>query len=148
MKRVYWIFIAVSIFAGCSHKNLPPASPSNNIMPLTETYWKLTELMGQQIVKKDDLNKEMHLILKKEGNRVSGHGGCNSFMGSYSIEDGNRISFSQLAGTLMACNNMEREKEFMEVLQKVDNYTINGKMLSLNKAKMATLARFEAVYTK
>jgi hypothetical protein len=33
----------------------------------------------------------------------------------------------------------------LDVLKMVDNYTIQGKQLSLNKAKMAPLARFEAV---
>lgn len=149
MKRNYWVTIAALIFANCSHKNLPPALPPGNITSLTETYWKLTELMGQPIVYVGGGAKEMHLILKKEESRLIGQGGCNSFMGSYTLfEDNNRIKFSQLAATLMACPNMEKEKEFMDVLQKVDNYTINEKLLSLNKAKMAPLAKFEAVYLK
>jgi hypothetical protein len=43
---------------------------------------------------------------------------------------------------------MEKEVAFMEVLQKADNYAIQGKTLSLNKARMAPLAKFEAVYVK
>jgi heat shock protein HslJ len=43
---------------------------------------------------------------------------------------------------------MEKEATFMEALQKADNYSIQGKILSLNKARMAPLAKFEAVYLK
>jgi heat shock protein HslJ len=43
---------------------------------------------------------------------------------------------------------MEKEGTFMEVLQKVDNYSIEGKILSLNKSKMASFAKFEAIYMK
>jgi heat shock protein HslJ len=90
----------------------------------------------------------MRMILKKEGNQVSGNGGCNSFRGSYTLLEGNRLSFSQLVSTKMACINMEKEGTFMEVLQKADNYSIQGKILSLNKSRMAPLAKFEAVYLK
>jgi heat shock protein HslJ len=43
---------------------------------------------------------------------------------------------------------MEKETSFMEALQKADNYAIEGKILSLNKVRMAPLAKFEAVYLK
>jgi heat shock protein HslJ len=48
----------------------------------------------------------------------------------------------------MACGNMEKETIFMELLQKADNYSIKGNVLSLNKGRMAPLAKFEAVYLK
>ncbi|WP_374030704.1 META domain-containing protein [Bdellovibrio bacteriovorus] len=40
---------------------------------------------------------------------------------------------------------MPTEDNFAEVLQGVDNYTVDGDNLSLNKARMAPLARFKAV---
>jgi heat shock protein HslJ len=123
-------------------------SSANPNSELIETYWKLTELMGEPIVMTSDTKTEMRMILKKEGNQVSGNGGCNSFRGSYTLLEGNRISFSQLVSTKMACINMEKEGTFMEVLQKADNYSIQGKILSLNKSRMAPLAKFEAVYLK
>jgi len=123
-------------------------SSTNTNSDLIETYWKLTELMGEPIVMATGTKTEMHLLLKKEGYLVNGNGGCNSFTGSYTLLQGNRLSFSQLAGTKMACINMEKEVAFMEVLQKADNYAIQGKTLSLNKGRMAPLAKFEAVYLK
>ncbi len=137
-----------SIFPCFTHKALPAETPEATNTSLTGTYWKLTELMGQPIVNTDDTLKEMHIILKSEGNQINGHGGCNSFMGGYTLLVGNRISFTQLANTMMACSNMDKEKEFMDQLQKVDNYAITGNKLSLHKARMAPLARFEAVYMK
>lgn len=157
MKRLIQIIIvvlsAITLFSCGTVKKSQPAPlpsilPADNNTNLTETYWKLTELNGQPVSYADGNKKEMHLILKKEGNRVNGHAGCNSFMGTYTLLEGNRISFSQLAGTLMACPNMELEKQFMDLLQRVDNYAVKGNALSLNKARMAPLARFEAVYMK
>ena len=47
--------------------------------------------------------------------------------------------------TLMACENMEVETELAKVLEQADNYTIEGDILSLNKARVAPLARFKRV---
>ncbi len=48
-----------------------------------------------------------------------------------------------MASTLMACPDMELEREFMKVLYTADNYNFDGKTIVLNKARMAPLARFE-----
>jgi hypothetical protein len=42
-------------------------------------------------------------------------------------------------------DGMERETEFLKVFEMADNYSLSGTTLSLNKARMAPLARFEAV---
>jgi len=114
---------------------------------ITEKYWKLVELRGQPVPK---LPREPHLILKIEGNRVTGTGGCNGFTGTYTLDKAAlRIRFSQVASTMMACvQGMDTEQSFHEVLGMVDNYSLAGDHLSLNRARMAPLARFEAVYLR
>jgi heat shock protein HslJ len=147
------ILVAFSSFLGCNttKKSTNSGISSDNPNPnsdLIETYWKLTELMGEPITMTPGTKKEMHMVIKKQDNLVNGNSGCNSFTGSYILLEGNRISFSKLAGTKMACIDMEKETTFMEALQKADNYAIQGKILSLNKGRMAPLAKFEAVYLK
>lgn len=112
---------------------------------VTEKYWKLVELNGQPV---PTLEREPHMILKAEGGRVNGFSGCNSFSGSYKLDESTlRISFSNVASTMMACvSGMEVEQAFYKVLETVDNYSISGDHLTLNRARMAPLARFEAVY--
>jgi heat shock protein HslJ len=150
LKHAMMVLTAAIVFFACtSGKKIPAQNLATDPdYPITETYWKLTELMGQPVTTTADMKKEMHLILKTEGARVQGNGGCNGFMGSYTLLEGNRLSFSQMAGTKMACSNMELENQFMEILSRVDNYAIKGKVLSLNKARMSPLARFEAVLMK
>ena len=92
--------------------------------------------------------KENSHDFKGKNNRVHGSGGCNTFNGSYELKEGNRISFSKIASTLMACENMEAEQEFFKVLETADKFNLVGNTLTLNKAKMAPLARFEAVYLR
>ncbi len=114
---------------------------------ITEKYWKLVELRGQPV---PALDREPHLILKAEDGRVSGFGGCNGFVGGYTLDEAtSRIRFGQLASTMMACDKgMDVEQRFHEVLQEVDNYSLSGDRMTLNRARMAPLARFEAVYLK
>lgn len=115
---------------------------------LTEKYWKLVELNGQPVTTTENMRKEPHMILRAAGKRINANGGCNSFMGTYEILEGNRIRFSKMAGTLMACPDMDLEARFTKVLEMVDNYNLDGDKLVLNRARMAPLARFEAVYLK
>jgi len=115
---------------------------------IAEKYWKLTELHGRPIPPTGEDLKEAHVIFRFEGSIVRGNGGCNSFSGTFELGDGNRITISKLAVTQMACPAMDTESEFLKVLGTADNYYMRGDTLILNKAKMAPLARFEAVYFK
>ena len=112
---------------------------------LVEKYWKLTELYGEP-VNTTEGGREAHIIFKKEENRITGNGGCNTFNGSFTLKSGNRISFSKTMSTMMMCDKIDIESKMYQVLEAADNYTINGDKLVLNKARMAPLARFEAVY--
>ena len=106
---------------------------------LLETYWKVVEINGQPVTNPATNQKEAHIILKKEGNRLQGSGGCNNLMGSYELMEGNRIKFSGVA-----CPDMSIESALGKAIEMSDNYAINGKFLMLHKAKMAPLVKFEA----
>ena len=116
---------------------------------IVEKYWKLIEINGQKVTAENATAKEPHLILKSEENRVNGNGGCNSFFGTYELQTNtNRISFSKIGSTRMACMGKNVEADFLNVLETVDNYTVKNDTLQLNKARMAPLAKFVAVYLK
>lgn len=114
---------------------------------IVEKYWKLVELNGNPVETKEG-QREAFLILKTEDTRVHGNGGCNTFNGSYEIQEANRIQFSKMATTLMACPEMETEQQFINIIEMADNYNATETMLILNKARMAPLAKFEVVYFK
>lgn len=112
--------------------------------PLQGTYWKLKVLRGKPVAV-SDRQREAHLVLERSGGKVHGSGGCNRFFGSYAIRPGNRIQFSRIGSTMMACPEMESEREFFRVLESADNFTVKGDALQLNRARMAPLAEFQAV---
>lgn len=109
---------------------------------VTDKYWKLIELNGRKINTEQQL-KEAHFKLISDDNRIVGNDGCNSFFGTYQLLPGDRIQISTLGSTKMACLNDNVEDEFLKVLAIADNYALKNDTLSLNKAKMTPLARFE-----
>jgi heat shock protein HslJ len=110
----------------------------NEEIAFTDTKWKLVKLMG-----KDITDSEAFISFATEENRVFGNSGCNTFNGSYKIENNTQITFSKVASTMMACPDMTIEDQFMKVLNTADNFSLNGNTMTLNKAKMAPLAVFE-----
>jgi len=110
---------------------------------LENTYWKLTQL-GNEPVIVGERQREPHLILQPEGNRVAGSGGCNRLMGGYQLA-GERISFSRMAMTRMACpDGMETERDFVAALEQVKTWKISGQHLELFNESGKLLARFES----
>jgi heat shock protein HslJ len=114
---------------------------------VVDRYWKLVELNGKPVT---NLKREPWFILGAKDGRVSGFGGCNRFTGAFTLDEAaSRIRFSQMATASMACiAGMEEEDALHEVLRNVDNYSLSGDTLTLNRARMAPLARFEAVYLR
>lgn len=115
--------------------------------PIAEKYWKLKTLEGKDVKMAENQEKEIYFMLKTDENRVTGFAGCNTILGSYTLEEGNRIRFSNMGSTMMACPDVAvNESDFLKIFELADNYTINGDELTLNVGRRAPLAVFEAVY--
>lgn len=106
--------------------------------------WKLVELGGNP-VEAGQAERRAVLELHADDAIAAGNTSCNSFSGPYAIKAGQRISFGpNMAVTRMACPDSSLESAFLEMLQQVDHYTVSDEgMLSLNRARIAPLARFE-----
>ncbi|WP_254560649.1 META domain-containing protein [Dyadobacter diqingensis] len=113
---------------------------------ITEKYWKLIDIGGKPLEKND--NREPHIILKARGGRFNGHGGCNVLNGQYELQSGNRISFSKIVSTEMACQHTVNEQQLIKVLQTATRYTLKGETLLLSSSRNIPLAKFEVVYLK
>jgi len=148
-KSVLVILLLTIGIAGCKSSQKVPAKPVQPIPPATaelvETHWTLIELMGKPVTLSDNNKKEIYIVLSKDGSSVNGFSGCNSIMGKYELKEGSRITFSAMASTMMACPDLATESEFNKMLGTVDNYSINNGVMTLNKAKMAPMAKFEAL---
>jgi len=113
-----------------------------------EKYWKLYSIYGITVVPEKGDRKEAFLMLKAEGNRVAGSGGCNTISGDYLLSNDNGIKFSKIIATQMECPVVDNETQLLKILEMVDGYTLSGDTLMIHKAKMVPVAKFIAVYKK
>ena len=74
--------------------------------------------------------------------RVHGTGGCNRFMGDFTL-DGATLRFGPIAGTRMACEDpaMEQEMRFHDALAAVRGWRLDGPSLLLTDDAGATMLR-------
>lgn len=136
LHRYLIIFILSLFIFSC---NSAKQSSSTDITGKT---WKLTELNGKPIQLKNPKNTP-YFKLNMSDMRYEGHAGCNGVGGTFEIKsDVMRIKFNQGMSTMMACDDLETEHAFTKALLAADNYSVNGNTLTLNKAKMAPLAKF------
>ena len=103
--------------------------------------WVLVELNGVKM----SMEKTPHLTFNSENASVTGNDGCNAFNATYTLKPNQRIDIDDTAmiSTLMACDNMETAAQFIKAVLKADNYTVADGIFSLNKARMAPLAKFK-----
>lgn len=105
--------------------------------------WELVELNGTEMTFSGAERKPGFTLHSTLG-QVTGNNGCNVFVATYDLGAGNRVSFGTIAQSLKACQNREIADRLGEALQKADNYSVKEGILSLNRARMAPLARFRA----
>lgn len=130
-------------------ENESKVDKSSDAITIEQTKWKLKILEGKSIERVENQERELYFMLDNKENRVTGFSGCNTFTGSYTIEDGGRIRFAQMASTMKSCPDVAiDESEFLKVFELADNYSNHGNELSLNVGRRTPLAIFEAVDMK
>lgn len=147
MRKAIFIFAVLGtiMLTACNTSKRPAtgAEPSGTEAILGQR-WRLTELAGKTVP--DQINhKEPFLQLQSSDSRFTASAGCNGLGGTFTLQGNSRIRFKLGASTLMACDHMEMEQDLIKALESADNYAIRDNELSLNKARMAPLARFRAV---
>lgn len=160
MKTKFTIFILALAIMGCNNKKegdkaTDPSTKSSDTIEevgvvedvsIEQKKWKLKTLEGKDIQMAENQDEDLFFMLDPDENRIMGFSGCNTFNGTYTLAEGNRIRFAQMAATLKSCPDIHiDESEFLNVFELADNYTVNNNELSLNVGRRAPLAVFEAV---
>lgn len=111
--------------------------------PLRGTLWQLIQLDGQRVTPASG-QRMPQLTISADGTQVSGHGGCNRMSGPVEIR-GDRISFTQLASTRMACPaGQQLESAFFDALERSARWKVSGDQLELKDSRGRVLARLQA----
>jgi heat shock protein HslJ len=92
------------------------------------TEWTVVELDGARL----DREGAPSLVFDLEESRVTGFGGVNRVMGTFSLAQ-DELRFGQLATTRMAgpAEATRQEQELLEALQRVTSYDLDGRSLAL-----------------
>jgi heat shock protein HslJ len=106
---------------------------------ITGKHWKLVEI-DSKLVETD--HKKPFMVFSKEENRVNGNNSCNSFFGTFEISGPDKIKFSQMGMTRMACIGNTIEDLFMKALDNTISFAVSDGKLILNDAKGKVIARF------
>lgn len=152
-RLALYALVGVAAIAGGCASTPPPQLTPAEVAPGTSLapealwapdQWRLTELGGQAVIAPSG-DRALHLVFEKDAARIHGFAGCNNFFGGVSFGAADRIGFTEMGATMMACPGMETESAFLEALKSVDSYFTDGRVLKLHRARMAPVAVFEAV---
>lgn len=82
--------------------------------------WTVSRLDGEPVP--DEVSVTINFL---DDDRIAGSSGCNRFMGGYALT-GEGLSFGQIAGTMMACPElqMQTEQRFLGLLQGINRFEI------------------------
>ena len=128
------LILGLALNSCSSTKGLETAS---NNQVLKNTKWELKSLNKKDIKK---VEKVAIINFEKE-NKAFGNLGCNSFFGKVDIKP-NNINISKVGSTMMMCSDMSVERDYMEVLNTVTTYKIDGNSLIFFDKNNKEIARF------
>lgn len=145
IKITTLVFIAITIMSCNSSENTNSiATESMKDRAIENIKWTLVDLEGNKVHKLNESNQDIPFTLNPDANRITGFSGCNTFMGTYTLEKGNRIKFSKMASTRRACPEADiNESQVLNIFELADNFTLNDGKLILNIAKRLPLAVFK-----
>ena len=116
-------------------------------LSLTGVNWVAESLNGKDIKLKEK-DRKVTMRLESENTKVVGEAGCNRFFGTYQLE-GEKLTFSQMGATRMACPDMDIELTFFKVLDETTSFVIKNDKLSLkNDGDVIAIFKAEKVEKK
>lgn len=131
MKKRFLGIIAVTVllFAGCSS-----VMQYADDAVLYGNVWKLDKLNGS-VVTKPVAGSDVTFGIVAGLNNIAGSGSCNQYFGSAKIS-GNKISFSDIGSTKMACDDMNLEIAYFQKLKEVDSFGVStGRLIFYSGGK-------------
>jgi heat shock protein HslJ len=122
----YFIFSLVCLSACLVKKE---QTQNTNITQLHDI-WALHSLNGEEY-NHDKSQKHPTLEIFVVEKRVAGNDGCNQIFGGIDTLTANALKFGMLAGTKMACSDMELADAFGKALGMVEHYVVQDLTLTL-----------------
>lgn len=152
MKRLLLTTIILAILAtSCSVFNRKDKASQKKIdnktknelllqqLDLFQTEWDLFKI-GATKPKLTATDNKISILFSKDNSHFAGFSGCNRYSGKYDIKK-EKLLFDNIISTKMACpeTDMTFEESYLNALNKVNNFAINGDSLFLKKDERAVL---------
>lgn len=146
MKYTFSAIITLILLYGCGgHRDTHVEAVNESLhLALSNIEWKLNRIQNIDLTQTEVINNQPTLNFNLEEFRLYGFGGCNRYTGSYLIGEDNRIEFSRIVSTKMACPEMDIEQTFYKQLENVTIYEVdqNGKILILTDENLEEVLVF------
>jgi heat shock protein HslJ len=124
--------------------NMPsPTTPGD--ASLTGKVWQLTQIENTTdgVVSAPATGVVPTLEFMDDGT-ISGNGGCNGFGGNYLVAEGNKLAFSEIISTLMACDNTDIETVYFNGLNSAESYAFVGDQLTMTASGGTVIMTFDS----
>ena len=131
MLIILAVVAVLVVFAGIAYAALT-STPSG----LSQPTWTLTRLVVDGQEQMLSTTRPATLRFLSQDRQIAGSGGCNSFGASYTLV-GSQLRIGEMRTTLMACTGddgasvMEQESHYLEAMQLVTSYRLDGSTLTL-----------------
>ncbi|HQW12896.1 MAG TPA: META domain-containing protein [Saprospiraceae bacterium] len=126
MKYIVIITIlAATIFVAC-HKKIVPADQIH-----FNREWMIKSMAD---IPQDKLIKNRANINLSDPNAYSAYAGCNNFNFKFKQKGDQKVEFTDILNTLMACDDMSVEDALGKVLKEAAIMEINGHQMTLKDA--------------
>lgn len=123
MRFMKFLIFCLVVLVSCS----PKLSPDSYWQ---DKKWVVREVNGTP-VQLSGTNRDAHLNFSPADKRFTGSGGCNRISGTYEITTSGRIDFSDPTRTRMACDDIAFEDNFLNLLERVDRFTVENNRMYL-----------------
>jgi heat shock protein HslJ len=119
MKR---LFIYMSLFFGAAFI-ISSCTATKNVFTENQLHkkWVLTSIDSVSTV---DVAKSHPFIELRADGTGGANAGCNQMFFTYKVLPGNKIKFSEVGSTMMACADMEAEKHLGKLIHFLNNYEL------------------------
>ncbi|REG87026.1 META domain-containing protein [Algoriphagus antarcticus] len=134
MKNIFFV-LTLLIFASCSSSSFPNENWYGR-------HLAVVEMMGTPVQTSGSPN-DAHLIFNSQNGLINGSGGCNRIFGDFSLDKRKSMRFSEIGATRMTCQSQPFENRFLELLDQVRYYEIEGDMMLLKSGKKDVILKLQ-----
>lgn len=142
-RHLFWLLCLLSFIAACGSQKRGGKSVKDSVefyeVPIEARHapylhllagrWNMTTMKRQAAMKAENLTN-VYLEFR-EDSTFAGHAGCNGISGKVSLK-GASIKFGNVLSTKMACDKLEQENAFLQLLQNtVSAFTVDKNKLLL-----------------